>query len=271
MSPVNQAKKLLEKAYELQYTKKDFVSAFKIYQEIVSSFPNSFEAKSSAALINKIEKSGKLKAQVERQKNERLVVERAKRARDEGRRKEREEREDREKLEKLGDAFLYEKFTEELERDDLDSAVWNKALTIHYGDEKKAKYEYVKLRVEDAKARLGLSTKEIPQRKAKPEPEALTLEDKVENSGYKLGRSLGSQVASEHSSRPSSTESKKSNFLFTMALVVLLSGPGVIVGGFLFSAIKNYPYNLSEVLSGQFWLMFALWPFALIYVLLKSR
>ena len=55
-------------------------------------------------------------------------------------------------------------FADEFESDRRDKSTWSKALTIHYGDEKKAKYEYIKLKVEAYKATLqGSSVKQKRQ------------------------------------------------------------------------------------------------------------
>jgi len=49
------------------------------------------------------------------------------------------------------DASLYEKYTAEFESGDTDKAVMAKAMAIHGGDREKAKYEYVRLKVEGEK------------------------------------------------------------------------------------------------------------------------
>ncbi len=54
---------------------------------------------------------------------------------------------ERERLMREGDAFLYERYTEELDSDGLDKAIWTKSLTLQDGDESKAKFEYIREKV----------------------------------------------------------------------------------------------------------------------------
>ena len=48
----------------------------------------------------------------------------------------------------MSDEQLYLQATEEVENNKTDSAIWAKALTLMQGDKEQAKYEYIKLRVE---------------------------------------------------------------------------------------------------------------------------
>jgi hypothetical protein len=48
----------------------------------------------------------------------------------------------------MGDEGLYLKAMEEVESGKNDSALWAKALTLADGNQEKAKYQYIKLRVE---------------------------------------------------------------------------------------------------------------------------
>jgi len=48
----------------------------------------------------------------------------------------------------MGDEELYLKATNEVESGKNDAALWAKALTFAEGNQEKAKYQYIKLRVE---------------------------------------------------------------------------------------------------------------------------
>ncbi|MCK5395841.1 MAG: hypothetical protein KAJ32_07600, partial [Gammaproteobacteria bacterium] len=48
----------------------------------------------------------------------------------------------------MGDEELYLKATNEVESGKNDAALWAKALTLAEGNQEKAKYQYIKLRVE---------------------------------------------------------------------------------------------------------------------------
>lgn len=47
----------------------------------------------------------------------------------------------------MGDEGLYLKATKEVESGKNDDALWAKAMTLAEGDQEKAKYQYIKLRV----------------------------------------------------------------------------------------------------------------------------
>lgn len=188
------AQELYEEADRARYNLGDVHTALKLYKEVVATYPRSPQAGYAQEQIQiirkawaKIEQRARKKevAELEKQKVERdrLVQEekekqllirmrksQQERARTsiESQAQEEIERAEQEKNVELGDAHLYDKFTKEIESDDFDRAVWSKALAIHYGDKDKAKYEYVKLKVDDVKARLGLSGSEIPERKNSP-------------------------------------------------------------------------------------------------------
>ncbi len=48
----------------------------------------------------------------------------------------------------MGDEALYLKATNEVESGKNDAALWAKALTLAEGNQEKAKYQYIKLRVD---------------------------------------------------------------------------------------------------------------------------
>ena len=137
------ANELFEEAYHLHYTRNDLVSAFYIYQEVISKYPKNPEASHSKSQIQNIEQNSDWPKQLEEWQKK-------------------IDRQEKDKVSQGDDAFLYEKFLAEIEGQHFDHAVWTKALTIHYGDENKAKYEYVKLKVEDFKAHLELTPSETP-------------------------------------------------------------------------------------------------------------
>jgi hypothetical protein len=49
----------------------------------------------------------------------------------------------------MGNEKLYLAVTNEVNSDERDPALWAKSLTLTEGDEEKAKYKYIKLRIED--------------------------------------------------------------------------------------------------------------------------
>lgn len=69
---MTQVEKLYQQAFEFHYTWNDLTPAMKIYQEIISSFPNSLEAEYSISQIKKIEKSRQLSAQLEKERQARV-------------------------------------------------------------------------------------------------------------------------------------------------------------------------------------------------------
>jgi len=233
---------LYEQAYILENKKNDLVSALEIYRKIISLFPDSTEAEYSR---DKIKKSEQLLAQVALRAKEKeaakLKKQQAERERLVQQEKEREKRVEREKIAEGGDAHLYEKFTTEIESDDFDRAVWSKASAIHYGDKDKAKYEYVKLKVDDVKARLGLSGSEIGEKKNSPKAAASSSKPTTRSDTasilYKDTKS--NQIATGlESGQPGSGQNKS---ISQRSVFVALSWLAVILAGWGYTLV-NSPY-----------------------------
>ena len=68
--------------------------------------------------------------------------------------------------------------------------------------------------------------------------------------------------------KPEDTESEeKSPIVMTLIKTVAVIPPFMLLGALIISASKGYPFDPMEVASGQLWLAFVLWPFAIGYLI----
>jgi len=126
----------------------------------------------------------------------------------------------------------YEKAMKELESGDTDNAVWAKAFAQSENDDA-TKRLYVKLRAE------------ILQ-------------------GESLNGLTGDQ----------DLEEKKPFRLFSLqgfAYVIAVVPPGSLIGAWLINSANDLPTRFMDVASGQTWLAFVLWPFAIGYIVWKRN
>ena len=65
------------------------------------------------------------------------------------------------------------------------------------------------------------------------------------------------------------TEDKPSDWKMRVAKYIAILPPVVIAGAWTWSLANGYPYNPMDTITGQFWLGFLLWPFAVGYWFFK--
>ncbi len=142
------------------------------------------------------------------------------------------EMQDPDYLKKRLEVDPYEKAMKELESGDIDKAVWAKAFSQGDNDDTTRRL-YVKLRAEILQG-------ELP----------LVVEDNQD------------------------LEEKKPFQLFSLqgfAYLIAIVPPSSLVGAWFFNAANDLPTRFMEVASGQAWLAFVLWPFAIGYILWKKN
>lgn len=62
---------------------------------------------------------------------------------------------------------------------------------------------------------------------------------------------------------------ERSPFVMTLIKTAAVIPPLLLLGALMISASEGYPFDPMEVASGQFWLAFVLWPFAVGYLIWK--
>jgi len=86
----------------------------------------------------------------------------------------------------MSDEALYLKATQEVEGGNQDAALWAKAMAVASGDSKKAKYQYINLRVERAKSAPDMPSQSLGMKEAKDTPPLRCREVKKASASKKI-------------------------------------------------------------------------------------